>query len=317
MRCQSPPSASWTPFIRSAAIRCCRPHGVRLGDGRWPSRPQKIASGYVSQSRPKRSGGGADGRDPAVRALGLVEPEAGERGEQLEADADPLLPALRRLARGRHRVQRQPAAEEQRVADPHPLVAAVGQPELGAQRRAGAEQVAPRARRRVDRDDRAAAPEALDRARDLLDGAGRVERRHELDPALRRAPLVQRHELLVGRLGGDVDAAVAHAAVRLLCGACRPRRAARRADARAGRHPVGVARRGRGWPPTSPGCCATAASPVRDLGDTCVLAGPGDAPVLLAGHLDTVPAQDNRPGPDRGRPRARPRRERHEGRAAR
>ena len=35
---------------------------------------------------------------------------------------------------------------------------------------------------------------------------------------------------------------------------------------------------------------------VSDLGDTCVLAGPGDAPVLLAGHLDTVPAQDNRPG---------------------
>jgi len=36
--------------------------------------------------------------------------------------------------------------------------------------------------------------------------------------------------------------------------------------------------------------------PVRDLGDTCVLAGRDDAPVLLAGHLDTVPAQDNRPG---------------------
>ena len=35
---------------------------------------------------------------------------------------------------------------------------------------------------------------------------------------------------------------------------------------------------------------------VRDLGDTCVLAGPPDAPLLLAGHLDTVPAQDNRPG---------------------
>jgi succinyl-diaminopimelate desuccinylase len=34
---------------------------------------------------------------------------------------------------------------------------------------------------------------------------------------------------------------------------------------------------------------------VRDLGDTCVMAGPG-APVLLAGHLDTVPAQGNRPG---------------------
>jgi succinyl-diaminopimelate desuccinylase len=37
---------------------------------------------------------------------------------------------------------------------------------------------------------------------------------------------------------------------------------------------------------------------VADLGDTCVLARPpGRRPaVLLAGHLDTVPAQDNRPG---------------------
>jgi succinyl-diaminopimelate desuccinylase len=37
---------------------------------------------------------------------------------------------------------------------------------------------------------------------------------------------------------------------------------------------------------------------VRDLGDACVLAQPaGSAPrVLLAGHLDTVPAQDNVPG---------------------
>jgi succinyl-diaminopimelate desuccinylase len=38
-----------------------------------------------------------------------------------------------------------------------------------------------------------------------------------------------------------------------------------------------------------------AGAPARDLGDTCVLAGAG-APVLLAGHLDTVPAQGNRPG---------------------
>jgi succinyl-diaminopimelate desuccinylase len=36
--------------------------------------------------------------------------------------------------------------------------------------------------------------------------------------------------------------------------------------------------------------------PVNDLGDTCLLAGPPGAPLLLAGHLDTVPAQDNRPG---------------------
>ena len=35
---------------------------------------------------------------------------------------------------------------------------------------------------------------------------------------------------------------------------------------------------------------------VTDLGDDCVLAGPSAAPVLLAGHLDTVPAQGNRPG---------------------
>jgi len=35
---------------------------------------------------------------------------------------------------------------------------------------------------------------------------------------------------------------------------------------------------------------------VQDLGDACVLAGAADAPLLLAGHLDTVPAQDNRPG---------------------
>src|SRR3954451_15598349 len=34
----------------------------------------------------------------------------------------------------------------------------------------------------------------------------------------------------------------------------------------------------------------------RDLGDTGVLAGPEGARVLLAGHLDTVPAQGNRPG---------------------
>ena len=35
---------------------------------------------------------------------------------------------------------------------------------------------------------------------------------------------------------------------------------------------------------------------VSDLGDDCLLAGSRSAPVLLAGHLDTVPAQGNRPG---------------------
>jgi succinyl-diaminopimelate desuccinylase len=38
-----------------------------------------------------------------------------------------------------------------------------------------------------------------------------------------------------------------------------------------------------------------AGAPVEDLGDTCLLVRRG-APVLLAGHLDTVPAQGNRPG---------------------
>ena len=44
------------------------------------------------------------------------------------------------------------------------------------------------------------------------------------------------------------------------------------------------------------GVLREAAVPVEDLGDACVLAGDPTARVLLAGHLDTVPAQDNRPG---------------------
>jgi succinyl-diaminopimelate desuccinylase len=43
------------------------------------------------------------------------------------------------------------------------------------------------------------------------------------------------------------------------------------------------------------GLLAAADVPVADLGDTCVIVRRG-APVLLAGHLDTVPAQGNRPG---------------------
>jgi succinyl-diaminopimelate desuccinylase len=44
------------------------------------------------------------------------------------------------------------------------------------------------------------------------------------------------------------------------------------------------------------GVLAAGGVPVRDLGDTCVLAGAPAPRVLLAGHLDTVPAQGNRPG---------------------
>ena len=35
---------------------------------------------------------------------------------------------------------------------------------------------------------------------------------------------------------------------------------------------------------------------VEDLGDDCLLAGPADARLVLAGHLDTVPPQENIPG---------------------
>ena len=57
--------------------------------------------------------------------------------------------------------------------------------------------------------------------------------------------------------------------------------------------------------------CCRSCPDARDAGDTCVLAGAtarGDRPlVLLAGHLDTVPAQGNLPGrlEDGDRPRAR------------
>ena len=55
-----------------------------------------------------------------------------------------------------------------------------------------------------------------------------------------------------------------------------------RAEARLAEHVAGLLRAGD--------------VPVRDLGDTCVLAGPPAAPLVLAGHLDTVPAQDDRTG---------------------
>jgi hypothetical protein len=141
----------------------------------------------------------------------VVELELAERGEQLEADVHPLLPGAARLLGGRHRVQRQPAPEQQRVAHPHALVAAVGQPELGAQRLPGGEQVEPVPGRRVDGHHGLAAPEAVHGARDLLDGARLVEGRDQLQP-VGPAPLVERAQLLVGGLGRDVDAAVAHGA---------------------------------------------------------------------------------------------------------
>src|SRR3712207_4546598 len=36
--------------------------------------------------------------------------------------------------------------------------------------------------------------------------------------------------------------------------------------------------------------------PVEEYGDSCIVAGSHEAKITLAGHLDTVPAQDNRPG---------------------
>ena len=57
---------------------------------------------------------------------------------------------------------------------------------------------------------------------------------------------------------------------------------------------------------------------VHDDGESLVYARRGGKPlVLLSGHTDTVPAQGNIPGPDRGRRSPRPRLDRHEGRARR
>ena len=74
------------------------------------------------------------------------------------------------------------------------------------------------------------------------------------------------HELLVVRPGRDVDAAEAHARMVPAHGTerPRPRRAARRADARADRHPFGVTRRGVDRGPRARRCCpvrATSATP--------------------------------------------------------
>ena len=70
------------------------------------------------------------------------------------------------------------------------------------------------------------------------------------------------------------------------------------AHARADRHRVRVALRGGARRPRGRTCCATAAPPSRISGDSCVLAYPRETrpSVLLAGHLDTVPAQGNIPG---------------------
>jgi hypothetical protein len=152
----------------------------------------------------------ADRRLERVRAVGAEEVERVERREQLEAGRHPRLPAAEPLVCAGDGVQRQAAPEEQRVADPHALVAAGRQPEGLTQRHAGRQEVEPRTGGRVDRRD-GLAPEAQDRAGDAVHVARRVERRDEL--RLRRigaAPLVQRDELLVAGLCGDVDAAVPH-----------------------------------------------------------------------------------------------------------
>jgi succinyl-diaminopimelate desuccinylase len=106
---------------------------------------------------------------------------------------------------------------------------------------------------------------------------------------------VQRHELLVAGLSGDVDAAVAQepeAIVRRVPD-LGERLAARTLEL------VDIASESRDEERLAAHVATlldAGGVAVRDLGDTCVLAGPDDAPVLLAGHLDTVPAQDNRPG---------------------
>ena len=89
----------------------------------------------------------------------------------------------------------------------------------------------------------------------------------------------------IERFGTEVAPLVRIASwTRRACGVSDARRAARRAHARAGRHPLRVARRGApGRPRRRPclGADATSATPACSSGR--------GAPVLLAGHLDTVP----------------------------
>ena len=138
--------------------------------------------------------------------IGLAQPPEAQRGRADRLDPARCPPAAgtrrarraRRTARSRRRsTAPSPAAAVRRPAPgragaragtaarrrPACARSALGQPQLGAQRRAGGQQVAPRAGRRVDRDDRLAATEALDRARHLLD---RARARRTSRPARRR-----------------------------------------------------------------------------------------------------------------------------------
>ena len=155
--------------------------------------------------------------------------------------------------------------------------------------------------RRVDRHHRLPEPEAVDGPRDLLDRARLVERRDELHARRARAAR------------GACTAAGWRAWPRRRCRSSawggpvwwqpddggdqrrRARRAPGRQDARAGRHPLRVARRGPARRPRDARCCAPAARPCATSATRACSPAPG-APVLLAGHLDTVPAQGNRPG---------------------
>ncbi len=98
----------------------------------------------------------------------------------------------------------------------------------------------------------------------------------------------------------------------------RSRGPARGAHARARRHPLREPARGGDRSARRLARAPGRSRPSTSSDDAFVFAPPrreGRELVVLAGHYDTVPAQDNLPGPDRGRRRVRPRRERHEGRA--
>ena len=92
-------------------------------------------------------------------------------------------------------------------------------------------------------------------------------------------------------------------------------RTPRGTDARARGHPLGEPARG-GDPGAPPLAGAEPSSPSsRATRRSCGRVSAAGVPLLvLAGHYDTVPVQDNLPGPDRRRRGARLRGERHEGR---
>ena len=168
-------------------------------------------------------------------------------------------------------VQRQAAAEQQRVADPHALVAALGDAD---RRRARARPAASRSSRwpdgRVDADDGLARGRSPRRcARPARRSRARRTWRPARGPPRCAARAASR---AAGCPAGRRRRCRSSASRAARCQACATVLAD--PDPRAGRHPLGVAATRRRSSRTLQGFCAPAARRSLDLGDGCLLARP-------------------------------------------